>query len=363
MPVSEENILIRPQTEWLQVAIEPVQNILHSMVLLLRTDEKPGLSDWVVQTAALMSPAERRTHNLVMIGLHYAVLPRRSWASFAAYLDHLEIMEPTTLRDRMIESYITMPCKTGRGTVTDPEIILRSERDYLAFLGERFGEDGFDPEVEAEAFSYAINPRAMRTLIVSHLRTMWDKYLRAEWQRVRPMLQDAAAAFREIDLSHMNRQEAAEFITGRKMDDEWWLTFLNEAERVTFVPSAHVGPYLGRFGHLGNRGIIFGARLPAGTSMVAPDLSRAEIVVRLSALADDTRLHILQYVAEHGEQRSQDIMQYLGLSQSAASRHLQQLSATGYLNERRCDGAKCYALNHDRVRDTLQAVSAALGAN
>ena len=79
--------------------------------------------------------------------------------------------------------------------------------------------------------------------------------------------------------------------------------------------------------------------------------------MRLNALADDTRLRILKLISEKGELRSQDIMQSLDLSQSAASRHLKQLSATGYLFERRHSGAKCYKLNPQRIKDTLQAVS------
>jgi len=50
-------------------------------------------------------------------------------------------------------------------------------------------------------------------------------------------------------------------------------------------------------------------------------------------------------------------MTRLELSQSAVSRHLKQLSATGYLNERRCDGAKCYTLDPKRIEDTLHAIS------
>jgi ArsR family transcriptional regulator len=103
-------------------------------------------------------------------------------------------------------------------------------------------------------------------------------------------------------------------------------------------------------------GLVFGARLPEGALIDAPDLSRAEMLVRLNALADDTRLRILKLVADQGEQRSQDIMNRLELSQSASSRHLKQLSATGYLNERRCEGAKCYSLNPERLEDTLCAI-------
>jgi DNA-binding transcriptional ArsR family regulator len=103
--------------------------------------------------------------------------------------------------------------------------------------------------------------------------------------------------------------------------------------------------------------VLFGARLPEGTQFQAPDLSRTEIVVRLSALADDNRLQILKLILEQGELSSQEIMASLEFSQSAASRHLKQLSATGYLSERRCNGAKCYQLNPERIENTLQAVS------
>ena len=99
------------------------------------------------------------------------------------------------------------------------------------------------------------------------------------------------------------------------------------------------------------------ARIPEGAQVHDPDLSRAEILVRINALADDTRLRILKLVSEEGEQRSSEIMARVELSQSAVSRHLKQLSATGYLNERRCEGAKCYALNPSRIEDTLSAIS------
>ncbi len=102
--------------------------------------------------------------------------------------------------------------------------------------------------------------------------------------------------------------------------------------------------------------VFFGVHVPKGAAPDSPDLSRTEIFARLSALADDTRLRILRYVAEHGEKRSQEIMEALALSQSAASRHLTQLSTAGFLVERRCDGAKCYAVNPERVADTLQAI-------
>ena len=103
--------------------------------------------------------------------------------------------------------------------------------------------------------------------------------------------------------------------------------------------------------------LFFGARQPQGIPGFSPDLSRSELLVRLNALADDTRLRILALFKEEEELCSPEIIERLALSQSAASRHLKQLSATGYLVERRREGAKCYCLNTDRIEDTLHALS------
>jgi DNA-binding transcriptional ArsR family regulator len=200
----------------------------------------------------------------------------------------------------------------------------------------------------------------MQDLIVGHLRRMWDLYLADEWARVEPMLQDSVRAFRQIDLSRMGRREAARYVAGPELDREKWEWVFERAERIVLIPSAHVGPYLGTFWTGTTHWILFGARLPEGAQFHAPDLSRAEIVVRLGALADDNRLRILQQVAGGGELSSQEIMAGLGFSQSATSRHLKQLSATGYLLERRCNGAKCYRIDPERVEDTLRAVSSFL---
>jgi DNA-binding transcriptional ArsR family regulator len=122
------------------------------------------------------------------------------------------------------------------------------------------------------------------------------------------------------------------------------------------MPNPHIGPYVTRM-YCNDRVIlVFGARQPEDASVRIPELDRADIVARMSALADDTRLRILQMIAESGELRSQDIMQEIKLSQPSVSRYLTQLTATGYLQERRVNGSKAYALNHDRIEKTLKAV-------
>jgi DNA-binding transcriptional ArsR family regulator len=364
MPAPEDFIEI-PTAAPVIVALEPAHNAFHSLSLLTKAEEISGLSDWVTRTADALTPRERKRHKVVFYGLYWTMVPERSWSSFPAYVDHLATRNPTALRDKMLAIYAQHPLLINgehqagwydKPHPIEPGAILKDVDSYLDFLRERYEMDQTEAELEAQAYSYLTDPPVMQDLIVSHLRKMWDEYLAPEWERVEPMLQDAVKAFQQIDFSNMSKLEAAQLITGQELKE--WERKFESTKKVVFVPSAHLGPYLGKLWPPGGTlWVFFGARLPEGVPFHAPDLSRAEIVVRLSALADDNRLRILKLVSEKGEPSSQDIMASLGLSQSAASRHLQQLSANGYLSERRCNSAKCYQLDPERIENTLQAVS------
>jgi DNA-binding transcriptional ArsR family regulator len=362
MPAPVQDLISAPTTTGISISLEPTYNA-HQSLLLLTKDKGynlSGLGEWVSQTRDALLPEEREHHNFVMIGFYFAILAQRSWASYPAYIRHLEAMDSTDLRDKLLDAYMRLPCNHGNKEAAaetisvSKEAILSTVDSYLAFLDERFSMDHVDVELESQAYKYVVDPPAMQKLIVTHLDMMWNKYLAAEWERVTPMLQDAVRACQQVDLRGKSKLEAAEIFTGQDLTKD--CEVFEEAEHLIFVPSAHMGPYTGGFKIGEVVYVTFGARLPQGAQVYAPDLSRNEILVRLSALADDTRLQILKYVSENGEQRSQEIMEHLELSQSASSRHLKQLSATGYLIERRCNGAKCYELNAERIDDTLQAL-------
>jgi DNA-binding transcriptional ArsR family regulator len=360
MPAPTENILVN-ESAAMRFALEPAYNAVQSLMFLSRAETLSGLGEWVTRTLLQMTAEEKHRHELVLVGLHFAVVPLQSWPSFAAYLEHLSTVNPETLRDKIMDTYASMTYRDDApGPVIERETALADMETFLVYLKQRFSPDHIDDLIESEAYTYLINPPALQTLVVSHLTYMWDTYLAGEWAKVEPMLRDAVAVFRQVDFSEMGRLEAAEFITGQRLSEKHWEKKMLESEQIVFVPSAHAGPYLGMFPRGDAVRVIFGARLPEGVELDAPDLSRAEILVRLGALADDTRLSILKLVADKGELRSQDIIKLLDLSQSAASRHLTQLSATGYLIERRCNGAKCYSLNTERLENTLRAVSAFL---
>ncbi len=367
MPVQDS--MMTSQAASIKVALAPAQNAFHSLFLLSSVEHLSGLSEWVVRVAGSLTPEEKHRHALVFWGLHYAALPERDWPSFPAYLSYLAALDPVVLRDKMLNTYAQFPlleegkswklCETPASL--DMQEALKDVDSYLRFLRARFPLHKIDEEIEIEAYTYVLDPPAMQTLIVSFLRKLWEEHLAEEWRRVEPMLQDAVRAFQQVDFSRMDRLEAARFITGQELEAEHWQEILADARGITFVPSAHVGPYMRKYCMGGETlWVLFGARLPEGSQVQAPDLSRTEIVVRLNALTDETRLQILRLVADAGELSSQEVMTRLSLSQSAASRHLQQLSATGYLTERRCGGAKCYSLNPKRIEATLRAIGSFL---
>ncbi len=362
MPVPAQEIIARPRVSPLQVALEPAYNALQSLYVVTEVEELSGLAEWVYDTYQALEPELRRRHKMVMVGLHYAIMPRRSWSSFPEYINRLTGLAPEVLRDRLLDAYLNKSCESCPLPIApeDREEVIRqalsSEQAYIDFLHERFNTDCVDDTIEGDAYHYVIDPPALQRLVVSHLRMMWDRYLVAEWQKSRPMLERTVSALKTVDLEGMERIEAMKLVTGHDLVDEKWEKKLKTAERILLIPNPHLGPYLGHL-HAGSTHLIFfGARLPVGLASSAPELNRNEILIRVNALDDDTRLSILELIGREGEMRSQEVMQALELSQSAASRHLKQLVATGYLSERWVDGAKSYTINQERLEGTLAAI-------
>lgn len=358
MPAPEASFNSPTPQSNVSFGLEPVFSALNSLTLLTKVDHLSGLDEWVNRTAAALPPDRRYLNRVVLVGVHYAVVPARSWSSFPLYLEDLARQNPVALRDRVFDAYFGIGKEKGHSTagLMTPEVpeLLADQPLYFTFLRERFGS--FDEEVEAEAHGLLNDPPKLKETILSHLRYMWTHVMAPEWERILPLLQSCVEAYRQIDFSGLSNVEAAEQVLEQK-PDEWCQRTVDEADRIVFVPSAHLGPYQGRFFVNRVAYLLFGARQPRGMAGLWPDLSRSELVVRLTALADDTRLNILHFIAQNGEQCSPDLIRQLDLSQSAASRHLQQLTATGYLVERRRDGAKCYSLSTDRVEDTFRALS------
>lgn len=348
------------------VSVEPVLNAFGSMLLLSKAENDPGIHEWVSKTREKMSKEERFRHKLVTIGFHYSILPKKAGASFEDYLDELDTTPPSEFRERLLTAYsavetcLTEASQKDKGKPVNWEEVLSSAKNYVDFLRYRFGEELTDEEIETRAYEYVVDPAALKQLVTSHIRWFWKNHLQAEWNRVLPMLEETAKAFNKLDLGDMTRQEIVQYVTGKEMHEVKWGIDIEKAGELIFVPNAHIGPYIHSTKMGSHLYLHFGAHLPEGSDVEVPELDRAEIVSKLSALADETRLQILQMIARNGEMRATELMDATQLSQPSISRYLGQLTANGYLQERRVNGAKAYTLNRERIEKTLRAVSAFL---
>jgi DNA-binding transcriptional ArsR family regulator len=365
--MADQDFVLAPATESVSVsiALEPAFNAIDTLLLLSHPEQRSGFSAWITETAARLPADLKHSLSLMLLSCGSVAEPSRSWPSFPAFIDNLAAQDPVALRDKSIE-WISREADGLQPP--DHDTLLSNKQVYLDFIEQYYikqaakheKEMDFDPTVYGEVHDLYNNPVGTQKWMVDTLRTLWHDYLAPEWERTLPMLQESVDAFQQLDYSHMTALEAIRVVTGRDLSgiwDEW-------RQEIVFVPSPHIGPYVTRFdGPDGRKSwILFGARLPEGARVSSPALSRSELQDRLSALADDTRLQILELLTQHDELCAQDMIEILELSQSAASRHLRQLTATGYLLERRREVAKCYSLNPMRVDDTLRALKRFLRA-
>ena len=357
-------IIAPKKTMQVTFSLESVFNAVNSLELLNEADQFSGFDEWVYQVVASLPPERLHNNVLVFEGLTPALRPalhlgKGSLASFPAWVDDLASSDPNELRDLRLNKLLENVRESLDGELPTPEQILADRAQYLELIRHTYSykekEDCYDQEIHQEAHALLTDPPAMQDLVVTHLRGMWDDVLAAEWERNLPMLQESVAAFQTLNFTGMSCAEAVRRITGREIAEKC-AKWQGEVSQMVFVPSAHLGPYIGWMGSDDTIRLLFGARVPEGVAVGSPELSRSELLMRLNALADETRLSILELLADEEGLSSQEIMERLDLSQSAASRHLRQLSATGYLTTERREGAKAYRLNPERIDDTFGAL-------
>ncbi|MBN1935954.1 MAG: winged helix-turn-helix transcriptional regulator [Anaerolineae bacterium] len=353
--MSEINLVAPPKSVTVKFSLAPAYNALASLTLLGASIDFPNR--WLQETAVQFTP-EQLEHNKRLCSFAMLYLDGKEWASFPAFLDHLQTRDMTELRDKELNFLLADATKqfpdrhwpTCEQLLTSQDAFVGFFEQLCALKGEECPK--YAVEANCELFQ---DPEGKKETILAHLRRMWRDHLAEEWERNLPMLRESIAALESLDYTGKSFDVIIKLVTDRDLPAPW--EHLGETDEIVFIPSPHIAPYLMQIAfNKGPQRIFFGARIPEGAAARSPALSRSELLTRLSALADDTRLRILQFLAVEGEKSAAEITDRLGLSQSSASRHLSQLSATNYLLERRKEGAKHYSLNPERIDDTFGAL-------
>lgn len=343
-------------------AVEPAHNALCSL-RLLSLDIVDHL-DWFQTTRDALSAGQIKTLQEIC-GPAASFLEGVSWSSFPDWIDHIAARDPDEMARRDMD-YILSKVRIFTGQTDElptPEDMLRDRDAYISVVqGLKktmvWPVDLAEIETEYQIISNPEARAARKQTIIETMRMVWERHLRAEWDKQLPALEESVRAFESVDYARMSAAEAFSFITQIDKIPAVWENWILNHDEIVFIPSPHIGHYVLMMDVTETRAfIVVQSRRPEGATVPSPALNRSELQMRLSALSDDTRLRILELLSLEGERNAKEIQHRLDLSQSAASRHLNQLAASGYLDITKKEGAKTYRLNRDRIAATFTALN------
>lgn len=356
--MADREFIVSPVNISIKFRLQQAAMLENSLHLIGSSEFNDGHDAWLRETRQALTGEEWIKHKVAMHASYGQVTFTESM-TFTEYIEALQAVEPQVMADKAIawmDNYDDLP--SADDATTDEETFVDVMRQYYQYKREVKGHDvQFDEQEWRTMYRYLQTPHELHALVMDHMTMMWERFLEAEWKKRKPVLEESVKAHAAMDYSGMSPYEVIEAVTGRDMRDAF-SDIINRSKTMIMSPSPHVGPFIGFHEDEKNRifHLFFRPTLPKGTQTASPALNRTELQTRLSALADDTRLRMIELLIEHEELCAQDFINLLDLSQSSASRHLRQLTASGYLKERRQEVAKCYRLNIDRIEDTLSAL-------
>ena len=365
--------LLVPSSTILEISLEPAYNLLNSLGAMEAIESNPGLDDWIIETSARLS-SEQRT--LIRIFFYFIgvealsnlVEPGLATESFPAFLNALSALDAFELRDTFL-AHATEGYTQHLHPDYEPHEPIDARRaladvNYMITYTERVSQKDelIDHDLITRLHALLVDPPKLKTTLIRFLGDMWDGCLAAEWERVRPILQQSVDALNQIDTSNVPIMIALQRIIGRDLNSVLDAGELAKFERIQFIPSRHNGPYITTFGNATTLRIVFGARIPPEMKHGDSPLDNAELLNRLKAMGDETRLNILVALHRQGEMATGEIMDQLDLNKSAASRHLRSLHASGLIHERRdVDGkGKFYTLSDEGIAEMVDTVQTLL---
>ena len=351
-------------------------DLVSFLSLLYRAVPGSGLDPWLVAVRRSLPPELRADLDL-LLGfsgrlLYYVeepvmrfepLRPDRLAAGFddlAAFLDSLPAAEYRTMAAHALGRVHHDLGRDRPGPLADDEASWR-----------RALEPALTTATADQVWPLIAEPLALKERTVRLFRGVWAHVYRDEHAARLAERREAERLARTA----LGRGFGLAFadLTGNR-PPEPLLARLGEIERAVFCPSSRVGTFVSYIVYPPDLIIYFGApeliaqATAAGAGPVdahgageatADGLSREALLDSLRALADPTRLRILDLIGD-GELYAQEIVGRLGIAQSAVSRHLAHLERAGLvrIRARRGGNVKYYTVNGDR----LAAVAAALRA-
>ncbi len=331
--------------------LSPPLNLLLTMALIPLLDRFEGLDEQLREVRSSL-PAELRQEVALLTGFPgrhlrfveaLAVRLLRSeeaaGRSFEQFYVALSDLSPADFQEMALQALR----KGAPEGAVDPATLLPDPEQVAAYLSSRhLHVDG------RQAAALMVDPAALRERFLSAVRRFWDLY-EPIYQECIPLMERSVHHHRAQRYSP-HFEELFLSVTGRILPQIQLP--LGEIERARFVPSCHLGPYVAFLRDRNLLTVFYNCRSALLEERQAGERVR-HLYPLLKALADETRLQILLLLRER-EMYAGEIVERLGLSQPAISRHLQLMTTAGLLEVRPEGGAKYYAPNREVWKSLLE---------
>jgi DNA-binding transcriptional ArsR family regulator len=346
-----ELIVARPALK-LQFAASVPLDLTSAVSLVYRATDPSQFDDWLVEARRSLAPEVQ--HDLdTLLGfsgqhLYYVeellmsfdpLQPAQLEADFATYITHLRQLPP--------ERYQRMVAQALHRVYHDRGITEAAPDPVDRVAWRAFVEPGITRGDLDEVVDLVLAPEQLKARTVSLLDRFWNECYKAESERP---LRGMRRALRQVSSTpYPSIAIAFEELSGHRLPDEIQRA-LPSVERATFCPSGHLGNFVQFILYPPELILYFDCqRITEMGKFEQASPASPDLLSGLRALADGTRLRIVEILADR-ELYAQEIVGRLAISQSAVSRHLAMLEATGIVTVRPVNGMKYYAINARRLR-------------
>lgn len=356
-------LLVGKPTLTMEFVVSAPLDLVVTLVLVYRVPEMgAGADPWCAATRAALGPdlchALDTLYGCSGRSLYFAeellmgfdpLAPGRREATYADYRAFLVARPPAWYTAALVRALRRVHHDHG-ASIPEP-----AGADHAAW--ERFLAPGIQRAAPADVIALATDPQRLKDAVLTLYDVYEERFHAADFAAAAGALHGAAERAERLHESYLD--EAFADMTGYRLPPEIEHA-AREVARATFVPCAHLGPYLSFVLYPPELVVYFDASRPLDRPARANDRAAedpsGDDLAALRALADGTRLKIVGILRE-GELYAQEVVGRLGISQSAVSRHLSMLEAAGIVRVRPANGMKYYAVNAPRLKHLADSLA------
>lgn len=356
-------LLVGRPTLTMEFVVSAPLDFVVTLVLVYRAPEMGAQADaWCMATRAALDSESAQTLDTLYgssgRSIYFAeellmsfdpLSPDRRNATYATYRASLAHQSPTWFQNALKRALRRVHHDHGEAAIPDP-----ADGDRAAW--ERFLAPGITRANPRAIVALAMHPADLKAKVLALYDAYEEQFHAADFTASLEPLHGAAERAERLHESYLD--EAFADMTGNRLPPEIEQA-AREVERATFVPCAHLGPFLSYVLYPPELIVYFDATRPLGrparNGRLVEEPTGTGDLMALRALADGTRLRIIAILRE-GELYAQEIVARLGISQSAVSRHLSMLESAGIVHVRPTNGMKYYAVNAGRLKQLAESL-------